>query len=171
MFRLTASILLLTTATLLFPAHASDDDSVTAQSIHGYTEEVVIRPEGIRLKARLDTGATSSSLNALNKEVFERDGDEWIAFDIVDPEDEDSKIRLERKIVRHVRILRHSGNHQRRPVVSMELCMGEHLRDADVSLIDRTSLSYQMLIGRNHMKGIILVDSGQTDIQPPSCDD
>ncbi|OOG28620.1 hypothetical protein B1C78_01830 [Thioalkalivibrio denitrificans] len=164
-------MLLLIAATLPVTASASDDDKASAQSIHGYAEEVIIRPEGIRLKARLDTGATSSSLNALNKETFERDDEEWIAFDIIDPEDEDKKIRLERKIVRHARIIRHDGNHQRRPVVSMELCLGEHRREADVSLIDRTALTYQMLIGRNHMKDIILVDSGQTNIQPPRCDD
>jgi hypothetical protein len=151
---------------------APDSGGQSAElSIHGWIEEVVIQPEGIRLKAKLDTGATTSSLNALNKETFKRDGDEWIAFDIINPEDENDKVRLERKIVRYVRIIRHDGERQRRPVVSMELCLGAHRRDADISLIDRTELSYQVLVGRNHMEGIILVDSGNKNLQPPRCDD
>jgi hypothetical protein len=152
-------------------AQGEAEAGIEGQSIHGWEEEVVLMPEGIRLKAKMDTGATSSSLNALNKEIFQRDGDEWIAFDIIDPEDEDNKVRLERKIVRHVRIIRHDGNHQRRPVVSMELCLGRHRRDADVSLVDRTELSYQVLVGRNHMKDIIVVDSGRKNLQPPRCDE
>lgn len=146
-------------------------DPAGEMSIHGWIENVLIMPERIRLRAKMDTGATSSSLNALDKEIFERDGEEWIRFDVIDPEDEDQRIRLERRIVRYVRIIRHDGDHQRRPVVSMELCMGRHLRGADVSLVDRTELSYQVLIGRNHMKDMILVDSGRKDLQPPRCDD
>jgi hypothetical protein len=149
----------------------TDHDEIRDQSIHGWVEKVMIKPENVELKAKMDTGATTSSLNALNKEIFERDGQEWIAFDIINPEDEDDKKRLEREIVRYVRIIRHDGNHQRRPVVSMELCMGAHRRDADISLTDRTELTYQVLIGRNHMEGIILVDSGHTYLQPPRCDD
>jgi hypothetical protein len=154
--------------------HAAENDrdaQVREQSIHGWVEEVLLKPENIRLTAKMDTGATTSSLNALNKEIFERDGEEWIAFDIVNPEDENDTKRLERRIVRYVRIIRHEGEHQRRPVVSMGICMGEHYREADVSLIDRTELTHQALIGRNHMKGIILVDSGQKNLQPPRCGD
>lgn len=80
-------------------------------------------------------------------------------------------MRLERKIVRYVRIIRHDGEHQRRPVVRMGICMGQHYREADISLIDRTELTYQTLIGRNHMEGLILVDSGHKNLQALRCPD
>ncbi|MFP4244705.1 MAG: RimK/LysX family protein, partial [Ectothiorhodospira sp.] len=67
------------------------------------------------------------------------------------------------------RIVRHSGDHQRRPVVEMELCLGGlRLRD-EVSLVDRTELTYQLLVGRNHMEGAILVDPGETFVGDTPC--
>lgn len=161
---------------LLMPMAGADDDKDAPDSeapepmrILGYVEDVTLIPEGIVLKAKMDTGATTSSLNALNKETFERDGKEWIAFDIIDPDDEDNRIRLEREITRHVRIIRHSGDHQRRPVVEVGLCMGDVYRKEEVSLIDRTALSYQLLVGRNHMAGAILLDSRDKFLQAPDC--
>ncbi|MCG5512304.1 RimK/LysX family protein [Ectothiorhodospira shaposhnikovii] len=156
----------------LIPVQApADAEQVhpTQQQIMGWVERVEIFPEGIQLKAKMDTGATTSSLNALNKKIFERDGREWIAFDIIDPENEQNTVRIEREISRYVRIIRHDGNHQRRPVVRIGLCMGEVYREAEMSLIDRTQLTYQALVGRNHMRGAILVDSSRTRTQPPAC--
>ncbi len=148
--------------------------SITAEedhvrTIHGWVERIEILPEGISLKAKLDTGATTSSLNALNRERFERNGERWIAFDIIDPEDADNSVRLERPITRNVRILQHDGGFQRRPVVSIGLCIGPHYREEEVSLVDRTHLNYQALVGRNHLGGIILVDSAETFLHSPGC--
>ncbi|MCG5500142.1 ATP-dependent zinc protease family protein [Ectothiorhodospira lacustris] len=157
---------------LLFPIQVLGDAEQAPpeqQRIMGWVERVEILPEGIQLKAKMDTGATTSSLNALNKKIFERDGREWIAFDIIDPEDEQNTVRIEREIARYVRIIRHDGNHQRRPVVRIGLCMGEVYREAEMSLIDRTQLTYQALVGRNHMKEVILVDSSRTRTQTPAC--
>ncbi|TVR01078.1 MAG: hypothetical protein EA399_02735 [Desulfovibrionales bacterium] len=139
------------------------------RTIHGWVERIEILPEGISLKARMDTGATISSLNALNKEYFRRDGKRWIAFDINDPEDKDTFVRIERPLIRHLRIVRHDGDFQRRPVVSMGLCIGPHYREEEMSLTDRTQLIYQVLVGRNHMGGIILVDSAETFLHRPNC--
>lgn len=152
------------------PENAQQTEHPEQMRILGWVENVALMPEGIVLEAKMDTGATTSSLNALNKETFERDGKEWIAFDMIDPNDESNMIRLEREITRHVRIIRHSGNHQRRPVVEMGLCMGDVYRKEEVSLIDRTALSYQLLVGRNHMAGAILLDSRDKYLQAPDCD-
>lgn len=140
-----------------------------ARTIHGWVERIEILPEGISLKAKMDTGATTSSLNALNMQTFRRDGKRWIAFDINDPENADNTVRMERPITRHVRIVRHGGELQRRPVVAIGLCIGPHYREEEMTLIDRTQLNYQALVGRNHMRGIILVDSAETFLQKPRC--
>jgi len=148
---------------------AAAHESGASLAILGVVENVLIVEEGVALEARMDTGATSSSLNALNKERFERDGEDWIRFEIIDPEDEDARITLERPIERIVRIRRHSGDSQERPVVRMEFCIGDQLLTADTSLIDRTALTYQALIGRSHMAGHILVDSGEEHLRAPNC--
>ncbi|WP_026340610.1 RimK/LysX family protein [Thioalkalivibrio sp. ALJT] len=146
-------------------AHAA----AASMSILGAVENVRIVQEDVVLEARMDTGATSSSLNALNKERFKKDGEDWIRFEIIDPDDETARITLERPIERIVRIRRHSGESQERPVVRMEFCMGGLRLAADTSLIDRTALTYQALIGRSHMAGHILVDSGAEHLLAPDC--
>lgn len=147
-------------------AQAGDPD---VRTIHGWVERIEILPEGVSLKARMDTGATISSLNALNKEYFRRDGKRWIVFDIIDPEDPENFVRIERPIIRHIRIVSHDGDFQRRPVVSIGFCIGPHYREEEVSLTDRSQLIYQVLVGRNHMRGIILVDSAETFLHRPNC--
>lgn len=163
---LRAAALLLT---LFFASSGLAADEPASRSIFGWVERVEIFPEGISLKAKMDTGATTSSLNALNKEAFRRDGERWIAFDIIDPETPDSKVRLERKVTRYVRIIRHDGEHQRRPVVTIGLCMGSVYREEEMNLVDRTQLNYQALVGRNHMAGAIVVDPAETFTQSPRC--
>lgn len=162
---LRATVLLLGLA-LAIEVHA-DADGV--RTIHGWVERVEIWPEGISLKAKMDTGATTSSLNALHKAYFRRNGEQWIAFDILDPDDPANTVRIERRVTRYVRIVRHDGNFQRRPVVRIGLCMGGYFREEEMSLIDRTQLNYQALVGRNHMSGIILVDPAETFLQRPRC--
>ncbi|MGM0672017.1 MAG: ATP-dependent zinc protease [Pseudomonadota bacterium] len=148
---------------------AAAHESGPSMSILGTAENVKIVEEDVVLEARLDTGATSSSLNALNKERFEKDGEDWIRFEIIDPDDEDARITLERPIERIAHIRRHSGDSQERPVVRLEFCLGDQLLTADTSLVDRTALSYQALIGRSHMAGHVLVDSGEEHLRAPDC--
>ncbi|WP_026279941.1 ATP-dependent zinc protease [Thioalkalivibrio sp. ALJ16] len=148
---------------------AAAHESGASMAILGTVENVRIVQEDVVLEARMDTGATSSSLNALNKERFEKDGEDWIRFEIIDPDDEDKRVTLERPIERIVSIRRHSGDSQERPVVRMEFCIGDQLLTADTSLIDRTALTYQALIGRSHMAGHILVDSGAEHLRAPDC--
>jgi hypothetical protein len=154
---------------LIATPHLAADEPDT-RSIFGWVERIEILPEGIPLKAKMDTGATTSSLNALNKEYFRRDGKRWVAFDIIDPQNPDNSVRLERRITRYVRIIRHDGDRQRRPVVTIALCMGDIYREEEMNLVDRTELNYQALVGRNHMAGVIVVDPAETFMQRPRCD-
>ena len=159
-------------ATGVFSIYAKSDDrkaSVKKMEVAGYVERVTIYPENLTFEARMDTGATSSSLNALDQERFKRDGADWIRFNVIDPDDKDKKITFEREIVRNVRILRHDGNHHLRPVVSMGFCMGTHYRQEDVTLQDRSKLTYQLLVGRKHLRNAVLVDSSSKHLLDPKC--
>lgn len=147
----------------------SSATSTQALEIAGYVEKVQIAGTDLVFDARLDSGATTSSLNALDIERFERDGKDWVRFDVVDPKDKEKRIALEYPVKRNVRIVRHDGNHQNRPVIQLPLCIGSHERLEDVSLVDRSELTYQLLVGRNHMRGAILIDSGKRFMHEPRC--
>lgn len=142
--------------------------SASALEIFGWVERVEVMDGQLSLKAKLDTGAATSSLDATDIERFRKDGKRWVRFTITDPES-DEKIELERPLVRNVRIIRHSGNHQRRAVVELPLCFGPFYREVEFSLIDRSNFIYPVLLGRSALEGHALIDSGETFINYPDC--
>lgn len=136
--------------------------------IFGWVEWVKLLDGELRLKAKLDTGAATSSLDATNIERFRKDGKRWIRFTVSDPDSGD-QIELEKPLERNVRIVRHDGNHQRRPVIKMGVCIGDRIREVEVNLIDRSNFIYPMLLGRSALEGFALIDSGQTFQNRPRC--
>jgi len=137
--------------------------------ILGWVEWVKLLDGELRLKAKLDTGAANSSLDATDIVRFRRDGARWVRFTVSDPES-DQQIKLEKPLVRNVRIIRHDGNHQRRPVIKMPICIGNRKQEVEVNLIDRSNFIYPMLLGRSALEGFALIDSGQTFQHPPACE-
>lgn len=134
--------------------------------VAGWLEYATL-PSGLKLHAKLDTGAETSSINAVGIEPFTRDDEDWIRFSLTDPKGR--KATLERTVVRTATIKRHFGEKQERPVVNLEICVGSVKRYAEVSLVDRTGLNYPLLVGRNFLGGALLVDSGHTYLLPSDC--
>src|SRR5690625_6451877 len=87
----------------------------------GSREKVLLTDLGIVHEARIDTGATTSSLDARDVEIFERDGEQWVRFKIINPES-DEPIELERKRGRRVLITQaNTEDPERRPVIEMRI--------------------------------------------------
>ncbi len=138
----------------------TDDDKILV----GELERIWVDPPGMTMIARIDTGAQSSSLSAENLVEFERDGDDWVRFDVVVGE---QSTTLEREVVRHVRVVQQADPEgTRRPVVSMRLLLGNVQDSFDFTLADRSHLEYQSILGRNFLTDIALVDVGRQFVQP-----
>jgi len=105
----------------------------------------------------MDTGATTSSLNALNLARFERDGESFVKFDIINSED-GQPITLERRIIENVRIKSLEGESSVRPVVRLRAIIGTIDQRVEFTLIDRSSFQYQVLIGRNFIRDFAVID-------------
>ena len=132
----------------------------------GELETVWIDPPGLSLNARIDTGATTNSLNAEDMVEFERDGDDWVRFHV---RDADSKelIEIEREVVRYVRVYQQADPEgTRRPVVSLRLYLGDVRDPFEFTLADRSHLNHQILLGRSFLTDIALVDVGRQFVQP-----
>lgn len=152
-------------------AEAEDDDGETrALEIFGWVERVELLDGELSMKAKLDTGALNSSLHALEIQRFRREGKRYVRFTVTDPETAEPK-ELEKRLVRNVRIVRHNGEYQRRPVVEMDICLGPYRRVVEVNLVDRSELIYPLLLGRTALKGVALVDAADTFQNYPACDD
>ncbi|TPD70466.1 30S ribosomal protein S6--L-glutamate ligase [Flavobacterium microcysteis] len=128
------------------------------------SEEWCSFPElGIPLiKARVDSGAKTSALHAVNIAPFLRDGESWVKFDI-NPIQNNLKtiIHCEALLVDKRIVKSSSGFREQRYVIRTTLDFGEHKWSIEMTLTNRDSMGFRMLLGREAMSGRVLVDPEQ----------
>lgn len=136
-------------------------DRLKGKVVIGEVENFYLAGPGLIYKARIDSGAETSSLDARNITRFERDGGQWVRFDVPVPETEDF-VTLEKEVSRSVRVIQASADEaERRAVVELQFTIGDHQQVAEFTLADRSNLSFQALIGRNVLRDVMLVDVGK----------
>ncbi|OIQ00144.1 MAG: hypothetical protein AUK35_03120 [Zetaproteobacteria bacterium CG2_30_46_52] len=115
------------------------------------------------IKMRVDSGAKTSSIHAFDIKKFERDGVEWVSFD-VHPLQRDKKTtkRCEHVLVDRRHIKSSTGEQQKRYVIRTQMQMGDLSYDIDLTLANRDSMGFRMLLGREAMNGRVIIDPGQT---------
>ena len=144
----------------------ADQTSAGSHVVIGQLEYVYLSPPGTQLSARIDTGAKTSSLNALDLTEFERDGKPYARFNIIDPVT-GNKIKIERRIKRRVKIKEHQGEAQSRPIVKMRVRLGNLDQRIEMTLTDRSEFKNQVLIGRNFLRDFAIVDVGKQYLSNP----
>ena len=125
--------------------------------IIGEVENVNFKSKGLKLKARIDTGAETSSLGVVDQQPFERDGKKWLRFSVKDPANK-KLISFETLIVRTASIKRHGAEDMKRPVVKLKILLGKIEMERQFTLADRSKYTFPVLIGRNVLSGKYLVD-------------
>lgn len=130
----------------------------TQTTILGGLEHVYLDPPGMEFSARIDTGAQTSSLNALDIVEFERDGKPFVRFNVIHPQTGE-KLELTRRLRRYVRV-KELGNKesQRRPVVRMRVVLADIDEQINFTLENRSRFKHQVLIGRNLLQDLAIVD-------------
>lgn len=126
-------------------------------AIIGRIEYVDVMSISMRKKARIDTGAETTSIDASDIVEFERDGKKWVQFTVTD-RSTDVISEIKAPVVRNVRIKQHGVDNVRRQVVELELRMGSLRERVEVTLADREKFDYPILIGRNFLRGRAVVD-------------
>lgn len=111
------------------------------------------------IKARVDSGAKTSSIHAFNIQQFRRDGQTWVSFE-VHPLQNNRKtvIRCERPILDKRLVKSSSGISETRYVIGTTIRVGNNDWDIELTLANRDSMGYRMLLGREAMSGLMLVD-------------
>ncbi|MBT8768472.1 retropepsin-like aspartic peptidase RloA3 [Metapseudomonas boanensis] len=148
--------------------------AVVAQAqpqVVGWVEEAVLLPENVQVKAKMDTGALTSSLDAKEIERFERNGEKWVRFkvELTDSKTGNDFVReFERPVVRNVKV-RGAGGVDHRSVVEMSICIGKQRYDEQFSLRNRSKMLYPVLIGRRTLEHLGLVDVSRTFTLKPQC--
>ncbi len=135
--------------------------------ILGRTEWIWLEAVNRVFRARVDSGATTSSLSAHHIVEFERDGKKWVRFNMVPDDDVDDSYEVEAPLVRFARIRQASSEEiDRRPVVELTMKIGEFTDTAEFTLTDRTSMTYPILLGREFLRDIALIDVAKSYHQP-----
>lgn len=137
--------------------------------IYGLNEHVRFPALDLEVPAKLDTGAVTASLSAQNIALFERDGEDWVRFELAIEGEQDGK-ELELPLVRISRIKRRAADvpegetlaYTARPVIEMAVCMGDKQERIEINLTDRTAFSYPLLIGSTALQQFeAMVDPGR----------
>lgn len=130
-------------------------------AVLGWREWMALPQLGVRLiKAKVDTGARSSCLHALDIEEYRKNGADWVRFRIqVAP----GRLRALKQPVVDRREVRDSGGHRTvRPFIRTRLQLGGAEWPIELNLATRTDMLFSMLLGRTAIMGRFLVDPGRS---------
>ncbi|KQH85974.1 ATP-dependent zinc protease [Vibrio furnissii] len=133
----------------------------------GEIEKVTIDTLKKNFDARIDTGAATSSLNAVDVEEFERNGKNWVRFHLSDETGaKDDSAWIEAPILRYVRIRQSTSDQsERRAVVELWVKLGDIHEKTQFTLADRSQMSHPILLGREFIRDIAVVDVSRKYIQ------
>ena len=137
----------------------------------GWREWVGLPEHGLEwVKAKVDTGARTSSLHAAGLHTFELENREWVRFSIYPwQRSTTDAIQIEARVLDRRRVRSSSGTTERRPVVVLPVRMGNKIYDVEFTLTRRDEMGFRMLLGRQALRGRFLVDTGRSYLlgQPP----
>lgn len=159
--------------TLAILAVASMPLLAAGQPLFGWIEHASIEPWGVQVKAKLDTGALTSSMHAEAIERFEKGGEDWVRFTVAvknEATGDTVSREFERPLFRDVRV-RGAGGAERRPVVLMNICIGDTVYEEQFSLEHRGDMLYPLLIGRRTLQHLGPVDVTRTFEHRLRCDE
>lgn len=124
------------------------------KTLYGYVEKVSFPGKNLTLSAKLDTGAKSASLHAIDISEIEIKGVPHLRFKVPSP---NGDVIFECEYIGKVKIKSRTGEMatkqvMRRPLVLMHMQLGEKTRAIQVNLTNRKRFIYPLLLGREAIK-------------------
>ncbi len=143
------------------------ESSLNTLPLLGWREWVALPEFGIDLlKAKIDTGARSSALHTVDMEPYELNGKNWLRFTVETKHKPTGRLIECHAPIKDRRVISDSGGHkQRRYVIETQLIFGRHAIQAEITLTNRDSMRFRMLLGRTAMNKLFLIDPHASYIQ------
>ncbi len=137
----------------------------------GWREWVGLPDHGVEwLKAKVDTGARTSSLHAAGLHTFQVENREWVRFHVYPWQRSTADaVQVEARVLDRRQVRSSSGSTERRPVVILPVRIGSRTVDVEFTLTRRDQMGFRMLLGRQALRRRFLVDTGRSYLlgQPP----
>jgi hypothetical protein len=137
----------------------------SVQDMIGWREWVGLPDLGIdEMRAKIDTGARTSALHAVDHEYFKLDGVRWVRFSV--PASAGGRLRrIEAPIADERDIRNTSGVAERRIIIETTVLLGRHHWHIEASLANREKMEFDLILGRTALrKRRVLVDPGKSFI-------
>lgn len=142
-----------------------------ARDMLGWREWVSIEGWSVpHIKAKVDTGARTSSLHAFDVEPFERGGVDWVRFEVHPWQRSGSDgVLVEAPVVEYRKIKSSTAEIQQRPVVLAAVSIAGVADEIELTLTNRDEMGFRMLLGRQALRGRFAVDPGKSYLggRPP----
>ncbi|MPT14004.1 MULTISPECIES: ATP-dependent zinc protease [Microbacterium] len=138
--------------------------STHSNTLTGWREWVSLPDLGVDwIKAKIDTGARTSSLHAFDIQEFERDGEAWVRFRVKPWQDSQEDAVIVESPIHDRRAVRSSSGHaQERLVVQLMIRLVDREVMAEVTLSNRDEMGFRMLIGREALRRGYVVDPARS---------
>ena len=133
-------------------------------AVIGWREWVALPDFGVKsIKAKVDTGARTSSLHAFDVQEFRRAGEDMVRF-AIHPEQDKSKpeVQVEAPLIERRKVTPSSGHSELRPVVLTTVELLGRCFEVELTLTRRDAMGFRMLLGRQALRGRFLVDTGRS---------
>jgi len=126
----------------------------------GWREWVSLPELGVPwIKAKVDTGAKSSSVHAWDIEL----DDDVVRFNLHPLQDDESiVIAAVARLVEHREVRSSNGEVDVRPVIRTPAVVRGQRFDIELSLTSRDEMGFRMLLGRSAMRRRFIVDPGKS---------
>lgn len=136
----------------------------------GWREWVELPDLGVRaIKAKLDTGARTSSLHAFKLRPFRRDGVDMVRFEVHPVQRSSaSTVVAEAEVCGERTVRASNGQEETRLVVSTMLSVGGERWPIEITLTRRDEMGFRMLLGRQALAGRVVVDPASSFLAAPA---
>jgi hypothetical protein len=130
----------------------------------GWREWVALPQLGITdIKAKIDTGARTSALHAWDIEHFERGGVRMVRFKVHPIQrDTERTVLTEAALIEHRHVRSSSGDASHRPVIMTQIQLMGRLFEIELTLTNRDTMGFRMLLGRQALRERFTVDPGRS---------
>lgn len=136
----------------------------SSKQIIGWREWVCLPGLQVKnIKAKVDTGARTSSMHAFDVTLFKKGKKNFVKF-YVHPEQRSTKSTklLTAEVLEFRKIKSSNGQTELRPVIMTTLNIMEQSYEIELTLTNRDEMGFRMLLGRESLRGRFLVDSGKS---------
>jgi hypothetical protein len=134
------------------------------ENIIGWREWVTLPELNVpKIKAKIDTGARTSVIHTKRIELYEKDDHKRVRF-ALQPSQTNSSIEIlcDAEVLSERYVKNSGGFSQFRCVIKTEIILGKHKWSIELTLTNRDSMKFRMLLGRTAIRGRFLVDPGKS---------